>query len=534
MLRRAAEARLKEMAATRLPVSKAVQQRIQQELEIHQIELEMQNDELRQTQVQLDTALARYTDLYEFAPVGYLTIRPDGAIQQINLAAASLLGTKRLHLMGWCFGAFVAAEALADFNALLVRAIETKTSEVGEVGLSVKGKPPLTVQLRISVSADGQECRLVLIDITERKRLEEALQQSEIFAKSVLNALTANIAVVDEQGTIVAVNEAWKRFARENGGVDPDGYVGTNYLAVCHASLQEGPDALVEAALRGINAVMRDEQEEFDVEYPCHSLDKQRWFKVCGTRFVGESSGHVVVAHQDITERKEAEEKLRQLSARLLRLHDEERRQMVRELHDVVGQNLAALTMNLSFLAKGAPRLWPEARQALLDSEVLAIQTAKEVRTFSYLLHPPLLDEMGLGGALREYIPGFARRSGIHVDLQLAAEFKRMPEETELALFRVIQESLSNIHRHSGSKTACVTLNQTTDEVQLEVRDAGRGFALKPSESAGPASALGVGITGMQERLRQLGGRLHLRSNSDGTIVRATLPCVRKIKGNSQ
>ena len=176
------------MAATRLPMTKAVQQGNQQELEIHQIEIEMQNEDLRQAQVQLRTALALYTDLYDFAPAGYLTIRRDGVIQQMNLAAASLLGIERLHLMGCCFGVFVAAEALADFNALLAKAIETKTSEVGEVGLSVKGKPPLTVQLRISVSADGQECRLVLIDITERKRLEEALQQSEIFAKSVLNA----------------------------------------------------------------------------------------------------------------------------------------------------------------------------------------------------------------------------------------------------------------------------------------------------------------------------------------------------------
>ncbi|MEI6395617.1 MAG: PAS domain-containing protein, partial [Verrucomicrobiota bacterium] len=190
-------------------MTKAVQQGNQQELEIHQIELEMQNEDLRQMHVQLDTALARYTDLYDFAPVGYMTIRPDGVIQQTNLAAASLLGIERLHLLGWRFGMFVAVEARADFNALVARAIETKASEVGEVGLSVKGKPPLTVQLRISVSAGGQECRLVLIDITERRQAEEQLGEHRAFLDNVLEGTHPGTWGWNVQTGQAQVNARW-------------------------------------------------------------------------------------------------------------------------------------------------------------------------------------------------------------------------------------------------------------------------------------------------------------------------------------
>ena len=648
MLRRAAEARLKEMAAARLPMTKAVQQGNQQELEIHQIELEMQNEDLRQMHVQLDTALARYTDLYDFAPVGYMTIRPDGVIQQTNLAAASLLGIERLHLLGWRFGMFVAVEARADFNALVARAIETKASEVGEVGLSVKGKPPLTVQLRISVSADGQECRLVLIDITERKRAEFHLTErrkelealfglaklgakagitlDEIYQdfvnllpaswqypkvtcariimgdsefrtdnfkpsawmqsvpvrvkgavvgrlevgyleerpeevegpfvkeeKDLIEALASQIGNLTERkqaDEVFRASEEKHRLLFENAGDmifihDEEGQTldanpmavklfGYTRLELMSMTLHqiESPEASLPTADR-IARLLKEGHLTFETVLQCKDGSLVPT-EVNTRRIVWDGEPTFLGICRDITKRKEAEEKLRQLSARLLRHRDEEQRHIARELHDVIGQNLAAMTINLDFLLTSADRLPPQARQALLDSEAMAKQTAKEVRTFSYLLHPPLLEELGLGGALQDYVPGFARRSGIRVDLELPPEFGRMPQETELALFRVIQESLANIHRHSGSKTACITLNQTTDEVQLEVRDAGRGFVLTPSESAGPASPLGVGILGMQERLRQLGGRLHISSNSRGTIVRATLPCARKETDNPQ
>jgi PAS domain S-box-containing protein len=228
---------------------------------------------------------------------------------------------------------------------------------------------------------------------------------------------------------------------------------------------------------------------------------------------------------EDITERKRAEKALHQLSGRLLRLQDEERRRMARELHDSTAQTLTALVMNLGIAQRAAGRLSESAQKALAESLALAQQCSREVRTISYLLHPPLLEELGLVSALQHYVDGYSKRSGIQVELEVAPDFGRLPQEIELALFRVAQESLTNIHRHSGSATAKIRMIRDADGVTLEIEDKGHGM---PPEKLDQARriipGLGVGIAGMQERLEQLGGRLETHSGSDGTTVRAIVP----------
>ncbi|HLW79365.1 MAG TPA: GAF domain-containing sensor histidine kinase, partial [Terriglobia bacterium] len=220
-----------------------------------------------------------------------------------------------------------------------------------------------------------------------------------------------------------------------------------------------------------------------------------------------------------------AEEKLRRLSGQLLLSQDEERRRMARELHDSTAQCMAALVMNLARLGEQWEAADSASRDTLADSLALAEECARECRTLSYLLHPPLLDEIGLGAALRQYVDGFVRRSGIQVYLNVPDRFGRLSVEQSTTLFRIVQESLTNIHRHSGSRTADVFLIRLNGNLVLEVADRGRGF---PSETLDPADdnlrGLGVGIAGMQERVRQLGGRLEIRSGASGTTVQATLP----------
>ena len=223
-------------------------------------------------------------------------------------------------------------------------------------------------------------------------------------------------------------------------------------------------------------------------------------------------------------ERARSERALHELSARILQLQDEERRCVARELHDATAQNLAALTMNLAILARHMETLNPEAAAALRDSMVCADQCVRELRTTSYLLHPPLLDEIGLICAVREYADGFAARSGIRLDLELPAALDRLPMAAETALFRVIQESLANIHRHSGSPSAAVRLVAEDGAVRLEVRDAGCGIPPEKLSEHGGVCGVGVGIRGMLERVRQLGGQLHLDTGQSGTTVTATLP----------
>jgi signal transduction histidine kinase len=219
-----------------------------------------------------------------------------------------------------------------------------------------------------------------------------------------------------------------------------------------------------------------------------------------------------------------ANQNLRKLSARLLQLQDDERRRIARELHDSVGQMLAALNMNLSTARADIERLSKTAN-ALADSESLVHEMTSEVRTISHLLHPPLLDEAGLSSALRWYVDGFSLRSKIKVDLDLPEDFGRLPRESETAIFRVVQECLTNIHRHSESAIAKIRLRQRDHEVMVEIADKGKGIPPeKREEMSSSSGAPGVGIRGMRERLRQLGGTLEIDSNGSGTVIAVRLP----------
>jgi signal transduction histidine kinase len=217
---------------------------------------------------------------------------------------------------------------------------------------------------------------------------------------------------------------------------------------------------------------------------------------------------------------KEAQEARRAMSTVLLQLQDEERRRIARELHDSTGQNLSALLMALAQVKSELPKLDPECRRAVVDAIALAKRAAGEVRTFSYLLHPPLLDELGLEDALRSYVQGFRERSGMAVKLLLPRAVPRLPQPVELALFRILQESLNNARRHSGSSKAVIRLKASNGRVRLTVRDFGRG--LKNSKSGGRVP--GVGIAGMRERVWQLGGTLEVISARRGTAIHASIP----------
>jgi signal transduction histidine kinase len=213
-----------------------------------------------------------------------------------------------------------------------------------------------------------------------------------------------------------------------------------------------------------------------------------------------------------------ANEGLRELTGRLMQSQDEERRRIARELHDSVGQTLAALSMNLSKVEADIQRL-SETAKTVADSSMLVQEMNKEVRTMSYLLHPPMLDEAGLASALRWYVDGFTQRSGIEVELEVAENFGRLQAELETAIFRTVQECLTNVHRHSGSKTARVRLTQSAEGLHLQVEDKGSGIASEKLEELVSDGAPGVGIRGMRERVRQLGGTLEVNSDHTGTTV---------------
>lgn len=279
------------------------------------------------------------------------------------------------------------------------------------------------------------------------------------------------------------------------------------------------PDDARDAVERYQELVLHGQRVDAEVVRRRKDGGRLHVFLVCVPVSVPGGRIAVYAMYRDITERKAAEAAVHELSGRLLRLQDEERRRLARELHDSTSQLLVGLGIHLSVVNESAGILEPRARRALTESRALVDRCLREIRTVSYLLHPPELDELGLESALASYVDGFVRRSGIQVDLDVAPDLGRLPQEVETALFRIVQEALSNIHRHSASRTARIRLVRGPSGVTLEVSDAGCGML----RGASP----GVGIASMRERVRQLGGWLDIGSAYGGTTVRAVIPLSR-------
>jgi signal transduction histidine kinase len=226
--------------------------------------------------------------------------------------------------------------------------------------------------------------------------------------------------------------------------------------------------------------------------------------------------------HEEDGVRRTTEEKLRELSLSVLHLQDEERRRVARDLHDTTGQTLTALKITLS-LAQDALSKDPQTAAMFTELNGLADQALREIRTTSYLLHPPLLDEAGFASAASWYIDGFNQRSPIQVRLQMP-EGVRLPSRIEIVLFRILQESLTNITKHSGTATVDVVLQIGEGGTTLSIRDYGKGIAPQKLARMNHGSNVGVGIAGMRERLKELGGSLEIRSDGRGTVLTASIP----------
>jgi PAS domain S-box-containing protein len=347
--------------------------------------------------------------------------------------------------------------------------------------------------------------------------------ETEALLRSTLDSLSAHVAVLDAAGTIIAVNKAWRSFARRSGYVGDDDGVGTNYLAVCEGSAPFSKDAA--ATAKALRDILKGRRSEFRMEYPCTGPDGPRWFQLRITRPEPQAAPRIVIAHEDITEVKRAQEELAHLTARLMQLQDEERRSIARELHDTTAQNLLAVTLNVTRLQERLRNASSPVDRILTETLDLAEQSLQEVRTLSYLLHPPLLDVVGLGSALRWLGEGFSERSGIRVDTVVGEGLEALSRDAATALFRVAQECLANVHRHSGSGWARMTIHRVDGVIRLDVTDGGRGFPSRPAlDGAKPGGGLGVGVSGMRVRLEQLQGDLEIDVGPAGTRVTATVP----------
>ena len=382
-------------------------------------------------------------------------------------------------------------------------------------------------------------------DITERKRTEQALEE-----RARLLDLSSDAIMVRDRADRVTY---WNRSASELYGYSREEAMGR----VTHELLRtEFPEPLE----RVTEKLHRDDRWSGELLHKC----KDGRQIVVASRWAldrGRGGNHILETNNDITRQKQGEialreseerlrtladgletqvsirakelekqniqvlqqsEQLRELSNRLQKTQDEERRHLARELHDSAGQTITALSLNLSGIAV---RVSQDAvlKKAVEESLEMVCGLGKEIRTMSYLLHPPLLDESGLSGAIKWYIEGLAERSGLNIKLEMSENFGRLPRETETAVFRIVQECLTNIHRHSGSETATIRILRNPGAISVEIGDGGRGISAERLAEI-QAQRSGVGITGMRERVRHLKGTLDIQSNGNGTTIFVKFP----------
>jgi PAS domain S-box-containing protein len=425
----------------------------------------------------------------------------------VTMSVLALLLITAAAVLGWVKVVGPVREAKEKLAELLpdgpLTAIPPKEVEIDSVA-----------QLVTEVTADVDRLR------SERQEVEDELRQVEADYRSIFLNAVVGILQVTQSGRIMTANPALARILRYDSLSDLLTSVGNVHEQVFFRPQHQ----------TRLDSLPREGGSVFELETEVRCKDGDIiWVLESGSLVKTNEDGSFYYESVlvDITPRKKAQESLRELSGLLLRSQEEERRRIGRDLHDSVGQLIAALQMSLDRVGRSAKCLASEEQKMLTTCSDLAEQCSTEIRSVSHLLHPPLLEELGLRFALEEYVEGFRERSGIQVGLTISAELERLSPDAETALFRFVQEALTNVHRHAESPSADIRLELVSDALCLEVADQGRG--LPPEVLDGGERRAGVGMRGMEERLRELGGELSIESGDWGTRLRAHLPYSRNI-----
>lgn len=485
----------------------------------------------------------RFRAIVQATPECVKVVGPDGTLLAMNSAGCGMVeAAGDAEVVGQSVYELIAPDfrqRFIEFNESVCRGNRGQI-EFQIVGLRGTQRWMETHAVPMRDPATGQTVQLAVTrDVTARKLAEEKLRRSEEELRALANSIAQLAWMANPDGYIFWYNQRWYEYTgttleqMEGWGWKSlhDPKMLPTVLTGWEASIRTGTPFEMEFPLRGADGVyhwfltrvqpVRDHEGKLTRWFGTNTnIDEQRQL----LKSLSEARDHLEKRVQERTaELKTANENLRTLSASLLQARDDEQRRLARELHDSVGQLLAGISMNLSVVKSEAHKLSPAAAQCVSDNAELLEEAVREIRTISHLLHPPLLDEMGLGSALRWYAEGFADRSKIKVDLEIPANLGRLPNDTEIAVFRIVQECLTNVHRHSGSAAATIRIQRDSSRLVVQVQDSGKGISAEKQRELTVAGRTGVGFGGMRERLRQLGGTLEIHSEGNGTTVSAVL-----------
>jgi signal transduction histidine kinase len=348
---------------------------------------------------------------------------------------------------------------------------------------------------------------------SKRREAEAQVEQTRGLLRASSNALPARLAILDARANVVFANEAWLNFHRSRLANDGDS---ANYLRTC-----ESP--VLRDALRRL---LKGKRHVVNVTYRVKDASEDSWYQAHLARFEHQGNTWFVVAHEDITEVKAARQTVHHLTDRLASLQEEERKRIASELHDSTSQHLVSIGLSMMCLRSAAS---PAAREAIHRDINASLQEAqKELRLFTYLLYPPNLGSEGLKATAERFVDGFGARAGLKIRCKVDQGVNRASFDVQRAIFRVLQEALTNVHRHAAASRVLVVLQATRQELRLFVKDNGKGLGNVDAAGKRYDIPLGVGIPGMRARVRQLGGSLTVTSARRGTVVRAFVPLLRQ------
>jgi len=550
-LRRRAE-KLAVKPATKLVDADA--RRTLHELEVHQIELEMQNIELRIARDESEALLDKYTELYDFAPVGYFTLAADGIIRLANLTGATMVGIERSSLIGRSFSMLVAAGQRTGFKAFLKQVFASETKQSGEFELADATLATRIFTIEARCCPNGLECSAMILDITARRQALEEMRVSEIRYRRLFEAAHDGVLLIDP-GTrkIIDANPFMTRLL----GYPRDQLIGKELFEIGLLKDENASQSMFRKLKRSHELRYEDlplesqagRHQEVEVVANLYHEDGRSVIQ-CNIRDITvrklaeDMTLRNVKLNQEIARRKVIEEdlranrkeqsrllrqsrlqqqQLRELSHRILHAQEEERKRISRELHDVIAQTLVAINVHLSVLDQGkaaSPKIF---QQQISKTRLLVDKAVKTVHDFARELRPTLLDDLGLIPALQMHMKQFMADTGIRASLEVFANLNQSNTKARTVLYRIAQEALTNVARHAKASQVEVSIEPIGNTIRMIIKDNGQGFQVSGDTDTKKKNRLGM--IGMRERAEMIGGSFHVDSAPGGpTMVRVEIP----------